>query len=82
MTYDNDVFKLFMHCFLYHSVVIVIYFPLDLLSLSVPQDGKAEADDAKIKPLKWEEDMQLYSRFLDRKVISNSLSDLRVKGRH
>ena len=34
--------------------------------------GILDADNAEekqtIKPLKWEEDMQLYSRFLDRKV--------------
>lgn len=31
-------------------------------------DNKSTSEEKKQKPLKWDEDMQLYSRFLDRKV--------------
>ena len=34
----------------------------------VTTENKKAGDSQKVKPLKWEEDMQLYSNFLDRKV--------------
>ena len=40
----------------------------DKIMIFVTTENKKAGDSQKVKPLKWEEDMQLYSNFLDRKV--------------
>jgi hypothetical protein len=36
--------------------------------IATTESPKSTAEEKKPKPLKWDEDMQQYSRFLDRKV--------------
>ena len=62
----QEVVKLEINPEIYCDRCLQIILPVIFLQIFLDTDLSEETTE--VKPLKWEEDMQLFSRFLDRKV--------------